>query len=92
MLRQWFRVWQEEPGLRRGVCRAWNPLVEKLRGIPSGQRTRHIRGPLSAVITLLLNNGWDPKSATEWFKPAADPQDESIEWHFPDSAWTGWPD
>ncbi|CAK0862765.1 unnamed protein product [Prorocentrum cordatum] len=46
------------------------------------QRTRHIRGLMSAVIVLLLQYGWDPISPPHWHLPSDESGSEDIEWTF----------
>eukprot|EP00959_Pyramimonas_sp_CCMP1952_P247308 5169596-Pyramimonas_sp.AAC.1 len=67
--RTWFRIWQQELSLRAGVHAAWPAVVAHLKEVMPTHRSRHIRGPLSAIATLLLDNGWDPQSAACWAMP-----------------------
>ena len=56
-LDQWLNSWRDHPELRAGVRQTWRHAVEHLRGVPEGQRTRHVRRPLTAVILHLMQAG-----------------------------------
>eukprot|EP00959_Pyramimonas_sp_CCMP1952_P393263 8239911-Pyramimonas_sp.AAC.1 len=86
-VRLWFRMWQQQPSLRAGVHASWPTVVARLQEAEPQHRARHIRGPLSAMVALLLDNGWNPQSAISWAMPPTD-TGEVIEWQFPDTAWT----
>eukprot|EP00959_Pyramimonas_sp_CCMP1952_P319621 6687836-Pyramimonas_sp.AAC.1 len=74
----WLQQWRDHPEIRPAVERAWAKIVDKLQGVPAAQRSRHVRGPLSAIITYLLSFGWVPRGPTDWVLPAAD-----HDWRFP---------
>eukprot|EP00959_Pyramimonas_sp_CCMP1952_P326849 6842002-Pyramimonas_sp.AAC.1 len=67
-----------DPGIRLPILQlqqwfqAWHIVLRQLRGIPPEQRTRHIRGPLSALLHQLLMLGWDPVRADLWHGPCSD--------------------
>eukprot|EP00959_Pyramimonas_sp_CCMP1952_P046399 969031-Pyramimonas_sp.AAC.1 len=49
MVRLWLTAWQSEPRLHAGIARAWPTVVAKLTAMPAQMRSRHVRGPLSAL-------------------------------------------
>eukprot|EP00959_Pyramimonas_sp_CCMP1952_P134851 2822015-Pyramimonas_sp.AAC.1 len=65
-VRLWLTAWQSEPRLHAGIARAWPTVVAKLTAMPAQMRSRHVRGPLSALVTYLLQYRWDPVSPSEW--------------------------
>ena len=60
LIRSWPTWWSEHPEQHRAARRAWNILHQRISHIP------HIRvgGHLAAVITNLLDAGWNPHTAT----------------------------
>eukprot|EP00959_Pyramimonas_sp_CCMP1952_P285451 5968447-Pyramimonas_sp.AAC.1 len=42
---QWLDCWLREPRLRPSIRSAWSRTVDRLRLVPAGQRSRHVRGP-----------------------------------------------
>eukprot|EP00959_Pyramimonas_sp_CCMP1952_P095711 2000777-Pyramimonas_sp.AAC.1 len=71
-LQQWMQVWIHSPQLRAGINQAWPVVLNQLRGISPERRTKHIRGPLSALVHQLLVLGWDPEQADRWHGPCSD--------------------
>ena len=82
-LQLWSRMWAHEGRqLQPAVKMVWKSTVDKFKAMSIGQRHRHIRGPLSAVITYLLETGWEPTHAESWDRKCSAPG-EVIEWNFP---------
>ena len=48
--------------------------------LPANQRSRNVRGPQTALITYLLELGWQTTSVSSWDLPTADDQFET--WNF----------
>eukprot|EP00959_Pyramimonas_sp_CCMP1952_P228460 4776369-Pyramimonas_sp.AAC.1 len=55
-----------------------------IRDRPATQRSRHVRGPLSAIVTYMLSFGWVPRGPTDWVLPASD-----HDWRFPADGFSG---
>eukprot|EP00959_Pyramimonas_sp_CCMP1952_P044797 935737-Pyramimonas_sp.AAC.1 len=53
-----------------------------------GQRSRHVRGPMSPVMIYLMQAGWAADSATAWQVPN-DRTGGAHTWHFRDEAFVG---
>eukprot|EP00959_Pyramimonas_sp_CCMP1952_P048293 1007891-Pyramimonas_sp.AAC.1 len=45
----WLHLWREHPDMRKGIQQAWTPVFQRMVHLPPEQRSRHVRGPLSAV-------------------------------------------
>eukprot|EP00959_Pyramimonas_sp_CCMP1952_P117520 2456765-Pyramimonas_sp.AAC.1 len=73
--------------MQPAVKKVRSATVERLVALQPGQRHRHVRGPLTAVITYLLETGWTPTSAESWDRKPR-PDGEIIEWNFPPEAFT----
>eukprot|EP00959_Pyramimonas_sp_CCMP1952_P257336 5376428-Pyramimonas_sp.AAC.1 len=58
--------------------------------MPAQQRARHVRGPQSAIVIYLLENGWDPVQPNEWRLPGA-LADGTDTWEFKTEALSGIP-
>eukprot|EP00959_Pyramimonas_sp_CCMP1952_P399771 8376510-Pyramimonas_sp.AAC.1 len=52
-LKLWLSTWAEYPEIRSGVRRIRSSLVESVRALSPSDRSRHVRGPVSAVVTYL---------------------------------------
>ena len=81
----WLQQWRDQSHLRDAVRRAWPKVRSKLEAVPAAARCRHIRGPMSAIITYMLGFGWVPSSPTSWEPPG------DFKWDFPDANFTGVP-
>eukprot|EP00959_Pyramimonas_sp_CCMP1952_P269802 5640675-Pyramimonas_sp.AAC.1 len=58
--------------------------------MPVQHRVRHVRGPQSALVLYLLENGWDPVAPNEWRLPVA-LADGTDTWEFKTEALSGIP-
>eukprot|EP00959_Pyramimonas_sp_CCMP1952_P021196 447150-Pyramimonas_sp.AAC.1 len=61
----WLTTWQSETRLRAGIARAWPAVVSKPTALPVQMPSRHVRGPLSALVAYLLQYRWGPVSPSE---------------------------
>eukprot|EP00959_Pyramimonas_sp_CCMP1952_P287258 6007362-Pyramimonas_sp.AAC.1 len=67
---EWLKTWATDSNIRSSVHKAWPTIVSQVRAIAIAQRSRHIRGPMSAIIVLLSQCGWDPISPSRWHLPS----------------------
>eukprot|EP00959_Pyramimonas_sp_CCMP1952_P209123 4374539-Pyramimonas_sp.AAC.1 len=46
----WMRQWILRPAIRAGVRRAWPYMLQTFRRVLPQHRSRHVRGPMGAVM------------------------------------------
>ena len=69
-LRLWLSCWTKEPHIRAGINQSWPRLAQEFMSLPPARRHRLIRGPQGAVISYLLEAGWNPVSPSDWQTPS----------------------
>ena len=69
LVRSWLTWWSEHPQQHPAAKRTWNILHQRISHIPPTRRWRRVGGHLAAVITTLLDAGWNPHAATSWEDP-----------------------
>jgi len=62
----WLRQWRANPAEHTKWQIAWAKAYRHLARLPSSRRWAASRGPISSMITMLLEAGWDPIRATGW--------------------------
>ena len=67
LLDTWLGVWGELPKLHMAISVVWGRLLEKLRVKSRWNRTTGIMG---AVISTLLDVGWEPEGPVDWRDPS----------------------
>eukprot|EP00959_Pyramimonas_sp_CCMP1952_P281566 5885337-Pyramimonas_sp.AAC.1 len=83
-MNQWLRTWIDYPHIRAGARRVWSGVVQHVRDLDINERSKYIHGPISAIITYLVNAGWGPESPSHWCQPDEFGL-EPVDWIFPDS-------
>ena len=68
LVRSWLTWWNEHLAQHRAANRAWSIIRPRIHQLPPTRRWRHI----AAVITTLLDAGWNPATATCWEDPDGD--------------------
>ena len=69
LVRSWLTWWSEHLQQHPAAKRTWNILHQRISHIPPTRRWRRVGGHLAAVITTLLDAGWNPHAATSWEDP-----------------------
>eukprot|EP00959_Pyramimonas_sp_CCMP1952_P401976 8423239-Pyramimonas_sp.AAC.1 len=82
------KQWIMRPSLRPGVRRAWPASLQKFRLVAPRHRSRHVRGPMGAILLPLLDAGWDPLEPDHWRAPSDFPGDLEA-WRFPEEGLSG---
>ena len=62
-------LWLRSPELRQDIAQAWNEAADTLKSVAPSQRWKMSKGILSATITTLLQEGWEPTAADLWTDP-----------------------
>ena len=66
LIRSSFTWWSDHPAQHRAARRTWNTLRPRMEHISPTRRWRRVGGHIAAVITTLLDAGWNPITATCW--------------------------
>ena len=65
--KEWIRFWgQATLSQKLAVGRVWKHALEKATSSGEGQRWKAAKGPISAMVTTLLDIGWYPNSPAVW--------------------------
>ena len=69
LIRSWWTWWNDHSAQHRAAERAWSIIRPRIEQLPPTRRWRRVGGHIAAVITTLLDAGWNPCSATYWEDP-----------------------
>ena len=65
-MREWIGLWHSAQGIRDIVRPVWTEAVNKVLATAEHVRAHKVRGPLGALLTLLLGLGWHLEAADHW--------------------------
>ncbi|CAK0808398.1 unnamed protein product, partial [Prorocentrum cordatum] len=66
LLGEWLDLWRRAPQLRSRIGCAWRSVLAKLVSAGPKRRWRAVRGPMAALMAMLLDAGWSPTTARSW--------------------------
>jgi len=72
LLREWLRLWIEEPFVRKRSERAWAKARLRVDAAPARRWWHRVPGPLTAVILALREAGWEAEGPVAWRDPRGD--------------------
>ena len=66
----WARIWRANPDQRENWAKAWDIAYIKMTNLPATSRWKQAKGPITSLVTFLLDLGWDPACPDRWDAPS----------------------
>ena len=65
----WTKLWRDLQVRREHWRSTWADILARQEKRPSTKRWQHAIGPVASLITMLLEQGWDPMQPDKWKAP-----------------------